>query len=109
MDGAVEERETLVLNSLLEKVYREGGYDFRDYKRGTVKRRLERRLYATGTRTYLDYMQFLDSLPEEYQRFAEYLTIKTSGFFRSPRLFNKKVNWYYPNSCQIRENMGSEV
>ncbi|HEY56608.1 MAG TPA: hypothetical protein G4N90_04135, partial [Dehalococcoidia bacterium] len=42
------------LDLLLEKVYRDGGYDFRDYKDGTVTRRLERRLQATGVETYAD-------------------------------------------------------
>ncbi len=67
-----------VLDSLLEKVYRNGGYDFRDYKRGTITRRLERRLLATGAKTYLDYIQFLDTHPEEYEKFIDYLTIIVS-------------------------------
>ncbi len=71
------------LDLLLEKVYREGGYDFRDYRHGTVIRRLEKRLHATETRTYRDYIQFLDTRPEEYEKFAECLTIKVSGFFRN--------------------------
>jgi chemotaxis methyl-accepting protein methylase len=56
MESTVAEQEAVVLNSLLEKVYRDGGYDFREYKRGTVTRRLERRLNATGARTYEEYM-----------------------------------------------------
>ncbi|MFC1918869.1 response regulator [Chloroflexota bacterium] len=60
---------------LLEKVYREAGHDFRDYKHGTVTRRLERRLHATGAMTYPDYMRFLDTDPAEYQRLAEDLII----------------------------------
>jgi chemotaxis methyl-accepting protein methylase len=71
------------LDLLLEKVYREGGYDFRDYRHGTVIRRLEKRLHATKTRTYRDYIQFLDTHSEEYEKFAECLTIKVSGFFRN--------------------------
>ena len=71
------------LDLLLEKVYREGGYDFRDYRHGTVIRRLEKRLHATETRTYRDYIHFLDTHPEEYEKFAECLTIKVSGFFRN--------------------------
>jgi two-component system CheB/CheR fusion protein len=52
------------LDLLLEKVYREGGYDFRDYRHGTVIRRLEKRLHAARTKTYGDYIQFLDIHPE---------------------------------------------
>ena len=84
------------LDSLLEKVYQDGGYDFRDYRRGTVARRLERRLHATWTKTYRDYMRFLDTHPEEYQKFAEYLTIKVSGFFRSPNTFQQVASLMLP-------------
>ena len=89
MASMIAKSDSTALDLLLEKVYRDGGYDFREYKRGTVTRRLERRLRAAGTRTYLDYMGFLDVHPEEYQRLAEDLTIKTSGFFRSPYTFQQ--------------------
>ena len=56
MAGIVTRGDTIALDSLLEKVYRDAGYDFREYKRGTVTRRLERRLCATGAETYLKYM-----------------------------------------------------
>ncbi len=68
--------DSIALDSLLEKIYRDGGYDFRDYRRGTVTRRLERRLHVTGSRTYQEYVKFLDIHHEEYHKLAEYLTIK---------------------------------
>jgi chemotaxis methyl-accepting protein methylase len=85
------------LDSLLEKVYREGGYDFRDYRRGTVIRRLERRLHATKTNTCPDYIQFLDTHPEEYEKLAECLTIKVSGFFRSSYAFEQITRRVLPD------------
>src|SRR3972149_4511146 len=89
MESAVADHDPLVLDALLEKVYQDRGYDFRNYKRGTVTRRLARRLYATGTRTYLEYVRFLDTHPEEYQKLADDLTIKVSGFFRSRYSFQQ--------------------
>ena len=97
MAKVITEGDTTTLDLLLEKVYRDGGYDFREYRRGTVARRLERRLYAAGAKTYLDYMSFLDAHPEEYRRLAEYLTIKTSGFFRSPYTFQQITREVLPN------------
>lgn len=85
-----------VLDLLMEKVYREGKYDFREYKRGTITRRLESRLHATGSKTCLDYMQFLDSHPEEYHQLAECLTIKVSEFFRSPYTFEQVTRRVVP-------------
>jgi len=84
------------LHLLLEKVYREGGYDFRDYRRGTVIRRLERRLHATKTNTCPDYIQFLDTHPEEYEKLAECLTIKVSGFFRNAYAFQEVARLVLP-------------
>jgi chemotaxis methyl-accepting protein methylase len=93
-NGAENNDRTLDL--LLEKVYRGGGYDFRDYKRGTVTRRLQRRLYATGTTTYEEYTRFLESYPDEYQSLAEDLTIKVSGFFRSRHTFQQVARLVLP-------------
>jgi two-component system CheB/CheR fusion protein len=84
------------LDLLLEKVYRGGGYDFRNYKRGTVTRRLQRRLYATGTTTYAEYTRFLEGHPKEYQSLAEDLTIKVSGFFRSRHTFQQVARLVLP-------------
>jgi len=84
------------LDLLLKKVCRESGYDFRDYKRGTIRRRLERRLHATGAETYRDYIRFLDTHPEEYQKFASNLTIKVSGFFRSEYTFHQLAKLVLP-------------
>ena len=84
------------LSLLLEKVYRGGGCDFRDYKRGTVTRRLQRRLYATGATSYEEYSHFLESHPEEYQNLADDLTIKVSSFFRSSHTFQQVARLVLP-------------
>lgn len=96
MENASAGNNGKALDLLLEKVYRSGGYDFRDYKRGTVTRRLQRRLYATGTTTYEEYTRFLESHPEEYQSLAEDLTIKVSGFFRSRHTFQQVAGLVLP-------------
>jgi chemotaxis methyl-accepting protein methylase len=93
-NGAENNDEALDL--LLEKVYWGGGYDFRDYKRGTVTRRLQRRLYATGATTYEEYAGFLEDHPEEYQNLTEDLTIKVSGFFRSRNTFQQVARLVLP-------------
>ncbi len=96
MGNTVAEHDAIALEPLLEKVYRDSGHDFREYKRGTVTRRLERRLHATGVRTYWAYMKFLDTHPEEYQWLADDLTIKVSGFFRSQYAFQQIARLVLP-------------
>jgi chemotaxis methyl-accepting protein methylase len=104
MANIVTENDTTTLDSLLQKVYRNAGHDFREYKRGTVTRRLERRLYATGAKTYSEYVEFLDAHPEEYQRLADDLTIKVSGFFRSSYTFQQVARLVLPELTSLREN-----
>ncbi len=106
METTVAESEAAVLDLLLKKIYRDGGYDFRHYKRGTVMRRLERRLYATGVGTYQEYIPFLDTHPEEYQKFAEYLTIKASGFFRNPYTFQQVSELVLPQLVSYKRERG---
>ena len=98
--------DTAALDSLLERVHRDTGYDFREYKRGTVTRRLERRLHATGVRTYLDYLEFLDAHPGEYQKLADDLIIMVSSFFRSPYTFQQVAKLVLPELTLFKRDHG---
>ena len=106
MSTALVESDACAIDVLLEKVYRGGGHDFRYYKRGTVTRRLERRLYAAGVKTYLEYMQFLDAHPEEYRRLTDYLTISVSGFFRSPYTIKQVTGLVLPEMVSYKRERG---
>jgi len=106
MPNTAVETSPKILDLLLEKVHQDGGYDFRDYKHGTLTRRLEGRLQDTGTKSYLDYMQFLDVHPEEYWRLASYLTITVSGFFRSPYSFQQVAGLVLPELVSHKLNQG---
>ena len=75
------------LQSLLEKVYRERGFDFREYKETTLTRRLGRRLHARGAETYTDYARVLDQDPAEYDKLFDDLTINVTSFFRDDAAF----------------------
>ena len=67
-------------------------------------RRLERRLHATGAKTYLDYMKFLNAHPEEYHRLAIDLTIKVSGFFRNPYTFQQVTKLVLPELVSYKRD-----
>ena len=106
MGKTAARRDSTVIDLLLEKVYRDEGRDFREYKRSTVMRRLERRLQATGSKTCLDYMKFLEAHPEEYHRLVEDLTIKVSGFFRSPYAFEQVAGLVLPELVSHKRRQG---
>ena len=75
------------LRDLLEKVYHERGFDFREYRESTLTRRIGRRLRARGVETYASYAHLLDKDPSEYDRLFKDLTINVTSFFRDEVAF----------------------
>lgn len=74
---------------LLEKIYNERGWDFRNYKRSSVMRRISKRLMLLDLPSYGEYSGLLDRDPSEYDRLFANLTIKVSEFFREPEVFER--------------------
>ncbi len=75
------------LQQLLEKIYRERGFDFREYRKSTLTRRIGRRLHATGVVSYEQYAGILDRRPDEYTKLFDDLTINVTSFFRDEMAF----------------------
>ncbi len=75
------------LETLLRKVVEETGYDFSQYRHGTIRRRVFKRLLATGAADLDAYLRLLDRCPGEYRMLVRELTIKVSRFFRNPYVF----------------------
>jgi chemotaxis methyl-accepting protein methylase len=82
---STEDRGDLI--SLMEKIYRERGFDFRGYRESTLTRRLGRRLHARGVHNYTDYASVLDNDLTEYDRLFNDLTINVTSFFRDEQAF----------------------
>ena len=75
------------LELLLDKIHRNTSFDFREYKKTSLKRRIGTRLQATKASSYRDYMAILDANPTEYERLLRSLTIKLTEFFRDAEAF----------------------
>lgn len=84
MQNAIAHEE---LQYLLEKIYRERGFDFREYRKATLIRRLDRRLRARGAHTYTGYAHVLDIDPDEYEKLFDDITINVTSFFRDEVAF----------------------
>ena len=76
------------LRAFLERLRERSGIDFRNYKLPTVRRRLQRRMTATQTRSLGDYAAYVEQHPEEQQRLVNSLLIKVTEFFRDQALFD---------------------
>ena len=82
------------LEAILEKIRDGRNFDFRSYKRATLRRRIERRMHLRRCSTLTEYANLLDHKPEEYDELVSSMLIKVASFFRDPEtweLLRKKV------------------
>jgi two-component system CheB/CheR fusion protein len=59
-------------------------FDFRGYKRGTLTRRIDRRLQQVGVEGYEEYIDYLEVHPDEFEQLFNTILINVSSFFRDP-------------------------
>lgn len=78
--------------------------DFSSYREGTIKRRLSRRMVATGCDNYKDYFDYLEKNQEEYGRLFMDLTIKVSRFFRNRAVFEILSDKIFPDIINAKES-----
>jgi two-component system CheB/CheR fusion protein len=64
-------------------------YDFRGYKRGTLQRRIERRMGLQQVETAKQYLDFLRSHPAEMDQLFKDLFIGVTSFFRDTSSFEE--------------------
>ena len=70
------------VEAILDRIKQMRHFEFRDYKRATLKRRIERRMADRKARTPADYMKLLAADPTELDALVSSLLIKVTSFFR---------------------------
>ena len=80
IDSAVEQ--------ILERIRESRNFDFRNYKRATLKRRIERRVADRHCRTVADYQTLLEREPTEFGALIGSMLIKVTGFFRDKEMWD---------------------
>lgn len=80
--------EENALIDLLSLLRLRTGHDFKDYKRGTILRRIERRLQVTGLNTVARYRDYLDQHPDETDLLLQDMLISVTNFFRDREAFD---------------------
>lgn len=76
-----------LVRDLLLRILEKTGKDFREYRSGTINRRISRRMALTDVNTLEDYLNVLQNHPSEFEHLVHDLTIKVSHFFRNPYVF----------------------
>jgi two-component system CheB/CheR fusion protein len=82
-----EEKTEDVLRSILEQVGRHASMDFHQYKSSTILRRIGRRMAVNHIRTMQDYLEYLQTHPEEIGALVKAFLINVTQFFRDPNAF----------------------
>ncbi len=79
--------ETLELRLLLDGVYRQYGFDFREYAPASLKRRVWRRVHAEGVGTITGLLDRVLHQPEAMERLLLDLSINVTSMFRDPSFY----------------------
>ncbi|WP_213763455.1 CheR family methyltransferase [Caballeronia sp. dw_19] len=88
IEPAVPNADIDVLQALLSILRIRTGHDFRHYKRGTVMRRIERRLQVNGVADLAGYKRFIEMHPEETTALLKDMLIGVTNFFRDRKSFD---------------------
>lgn len=83
----IEGRTEDVLRLILERVSRQASIDFRPYKTTTILRRIGRRMTVTHRQTMREYLDYLETHPEEVGELVKAFLINVTQFFRDPEAF----------------------
>jgi chemotaxis protein methyltransferase CheR len=82
------EIEDIEISLLLEAIYRRYGYDFRDYARSSVARRLSQFLQDSGNTSYLDVAAQVLRDVDFFYRLIPYFSVSVTALFRDPAFYS---------------------
>ena len=69
---------------LVEFLRAQRGFDFSDYKRPTLERRIAKRIAAVGAESYAQYIDRLQVDSDEFPQLFDTILINVTSFFRDP-------------------------
>lgn len=98
------QKEEYVLHGILEAIKDASGYDFRDYKKPTIQRRLAKRMNELHMKSMHNYLAFLNSNPEEVKIICQDFLIRVTKFFRDRDAFEQMKISVLPHVIKKNEN-----
>ncbi|MCW9705720.1 chemotaxis protein CheB [Fodinibius salsisoli] len=99
----LDKREKLALGEIFKLLDSKKNHDFSQYKRSSVLRRLQRRLYISNCKTITEYREYLDKNPDEIDWLFDDLLISVTNFFRDPEAFEQLAEEIIPKLFKDKE------
>jgi two-component system CheB/CheR fusion protein len=81
--------EEPAIEQILERIRGARNFDFRNYKRSTLRRRIERRMSDRRCKSVAEYVTLLDHDPTEFESLVGSMLIKVTGFFRDKEMWDE--------------------
>lgn len=91
----------LIINYLNEK----RGFDFSGCRSSMVERRIRKRLMATRSRDFYEYLHYLERRPDELDNLLDVLTINVSSFVRDTLAFEYIARMILPSIVFYKRQM----
>lgn len=88
---------------------RRAGHDFSQYKESTIRRRLQRRMKALQIETVEQYVQVMESQPDEADRLFKDLLIGVTQFFRDTDAFETLGREVIPKLFEEKSDASAQV
>lgn len=79
--------EVVSLDGIIDRVFTVTGIDFRQYKKATLERQMQRRIAALRLNSIEEYFAHIDGDPEELEILQRSFLISVTGFFRDEEAF----------------------
>lgn len=86
--GTHRDLDRVEIDLLLEGIYRHYGFDFRGYARGSIRRRLMRRMWGENVPTISALQERILHEPAAMERLLYDLSINVTSMFRDPSFFS---------------------
>jgi two-component system CheB/CheR fusion protein len=102
----IDEKKQSALEKITILLRGQSGHDFSLYKKGTIHRRIERRMGLHQIAKIADYVRYLRENPQETELLFKELLIGVTSFFRDPAVWEQLKDMVIPDLFSARPQGG---
>ena len=103
----INDQENTFFESLLEYLGNSRGFDFTQFKRNTLKRRILKQMGDRGVTSFTDYRDYLEVHPDEFQSLFNTILINVTAFFRDPNAWEYLREELLPETLKAKDKSES--